>query len=806
MTTITLLISQFSLSHSPRPPQLPSENPVYSISPVTRLPLRIKWWQACLVALLLTLATFGASAANPKRVLILNPFQRDVEPLSTIVSEFRTMLTRDLGEPVDIHDLPLDLARFWGQEGEASLVAFLEGRIKNHPVDLVVTVGPAGAEFAARHRERLFPDTPLLMNIASPRLVPPGILGTNVAIVAHRVNLPGMVEDILRLQPETTNIALVFGSSAIEQFWAEEFRRESQPFTNRVEFTWLNGLSLEQTLKRCAVLPPRSFILHFLFVADADGVACEKNEALLRLHQTANAPLFGYFSSEFGLGPIGGRLFRSSEFAALGALTAIRILRGENPASMPPQVLEAEAPVYDWRELRRWGISEANLPTGSIIKFRQSTFWEQYRWLVIGTGLFCLLQTALIAGLWMNRVKRMQGETEVKIVTEISSKFVNLPADEVDQAIIDALEQICRVLDLDLIALWQYPGEATGDLIATHAYRLQGGPIPDVPLREENFPWARNEVNAGRMIRQANIDKLPAEAAKDRESLREMGIRSSLCIPLSVGGQQPVGVLAFNSIRRQQTWPQPMVKRLELVAQIFGNALARKRADQALRENEQRMTLAADAAHFGVWVYNLAPNQVWGSERWQRLFGFVTGQDIGIEAVLERIHPDDRETVEREVRQALANRSDYVGEFRAVLPDGTLRWIASRGRGFPDDNGTPLRMVGAAIDITERKRAETDAHELRNSLAHAGRVSLLGQLASALAHELSQPLGAILRNTEAAEILLREHSPDLEEIRAIVTDIHADDQRASQVIDHLRSLLKRRSLDRQPVDLQAVIA
>ena len=123
------------------------------------------------------------------------------------------------------------------------------------------------------------------------------------------------------------------------------------------------------------------------------------------------------------------------------------------------------------------------------------------------------------------------------------------------------------------------------------------------------------------------------------------------------------------------------MKRLQLVAQIFANALARKRADQALRESEERMTLAADAAQFGVWVWNIARNQVWGSERWQGLFGFAAGKDVSFEAVIERIHPDDRETVEREVRRALANRSDYAGEFRAVLPDGTQRWIASRGRG-----------------------------------------------------------------------------------------------------------------------------
>ena len=219
--------------------------------------------------------------------------------------------------------------------------------------------------------------------------------------------------------------------------------------------------------------------------------------------------------------------------------------------------------------------------------------------------------------------------------------------------------------------------------------------------------------------------------------------------------------LGLNSTRAERNWPDALVKRLEVVAQIFANALARKRADQVLRENEQRMTLAADAAHFGVWVWNIAPNQVWGSERWQGLFGFVAGKDVSFEAVIERIHPDDRETVEREVRHALANRSDYAGEFRAVLPDGTLRWIASRGRGYADANGTPIRMVGAAIDITERRQSEAALLRQRAELAHLSRVAMLGELSGSMAHELNQPLTAILSNAQAAQRFLAADQADL---------------------------------------------
>ena len=112
----------------------------------------------------------------------------------------------------------------------------------------------------------------------------------------------------------------------------------------------------------------------------------------------------------------------------------------------------------------------------------------------------------------------------------------------------------------------------------------------------------------------------------------------------------------------------------------------------------------------------------------------------------------------------------------------------------PREDG-PL-VLAAVVDITARKRDETEMLRLQAELAHAGRMSTMAQLATGLAHELNQPLGAILRNAEAAELLLARSPPDLEEVRAILADICRDDHRAGEVIDHMRALLKRRGLER----------
>jgi PAS domain S-box-containing protein len=166
-------------------------------------------------------------------------------------------------------------------------------------------------------------------------------------------------------------------------------------------------------------------------------------------------------------------------------------------------------------------------------------------------------------------------------------------------------------------------------------------------------------------------------------------------------------------MRAERDWSDVLVKRLQLVAQIFANALARKRSDQALHESEERITLAAQAAEFGVWAWNIANNQVWGSERWLNLFGFASGSNVSFEDVLQRIHPDDRDMVEQEVRRAVTNLGDYAGEFRTVFLGAAERWISSRGRVYEDAGGKPARMLGAAIDLTERKQME---EQLRDRL------------------------------------------------------------------------------------------
>jgi PAS domain S-box-containing protein len=224
-----------------------------------------------------------------------------------------------------------------------------------------------------------------------------------------------------------------------------------------------------------------------------------------------------------------------------------------------------------------------------------------------------------------------------------------------------------------------------------------------------------------------------------------------------------------------------------------------------LRESEERMTLAAQAASFGVWMWTIETKRVWGSEIWHRLFGFAPDATVGFENVIQRIHPDDRESVETGVQRALADRSDYVVDFRVVLPGGTQRWLVARGRVVADTHGKPARMFGVTVDITARKQADQELVQKRNELAHLSRVTSVSELSGSLAHELNQPLGIILSNAQAAQELLQQNPPVVGEVSEILTDIVAADRRAAEIIQRLRSLLKRGEMSQRSLSLNELI-
>jgi PAS domain S-box-containing protein len=223
-----------------------------------------------------------------------------------------------------------------------------------------------------------------------------------------------------------------------------------------------------------------------------------------------------------------------------------------------------------------------------------------------------------------------------------------------------------------------------------------------------------------------------------------------------------------------------------------------KRAEESLRD-------AAEAANVGIWVWDVVRDKIWITDKGRALFGIGSDARLDYASLTARVHPKDRAARDAAIKHALQNEGEYALEYRVVLSDGQVRWIAGRGR-VEFGGGKPLRMRGVSFDITERRQAELEAARQRNELAHRSRVTLLGELSGSLAHELNQPLGAIVTNANAALRSLGRDRMTREKFREVLEDIVADGRRAGDVIRGIKGMLRKEDGTRQLVSLNDVIA
>jgi PAS domain S-box-containing protein len=291
------------------------------------------------------------------------------------------------------------------------------------------------------------------------------------------------------------------------------------------------------------------------------------------------------------------------------------------------------------------------------------------------------------------------------LISDLSSRFINLPSDQVDAEIEETQRRVCEVLDVDFSSLWQETAEA-GQWTLTHYFSSEELRFPGVGMSgQEYFPWLRSELLSGRSVVVASLEELPDVAAIDRDNLRLFGAKSNLAVPLSVGGTSPIGALCFNGTRAEREWPDELVSRLQLVAQIFANALARRRADHDLRESEARLSLAADSAGIGLWLLDYETETFWVTERARSLFGFGEDEAITIARLRTSVHPDDWGIVSEVIKQGSSGSQTVQVEYR-IRVDGEVRWMSSVGRPQPREEGHPARLMGVSIDVTERRKAQ----------------------------------------------------------------------------------------------------
>lgn len=574
--------------------------------------------------------------ADQWRILLLFSNESMMPASEAIASGFRETIDANIRERRLLFAEYLDADRFPDPEHEARMAAFLSEKYRTTRIDLAVALGPQALAFLASNRPALFPDVPIVFVGINESSRPQWASLPNATGVVSQFDPVKTVELALQLQPRATRVVVVTGASTFDRQWEAVARDKLAPFQDRLVVTYLARRPLAETLSQVGQLPPDTIVLFLTFLEDGAGEKFISREVAERVAAAASTPVYSVYDTYLGRGIVGGYV---STFGAMGAEAArigLRILAGEAPESIPPSAAAATSFTVDWRQLRRWGLSEAGLPPDTVVRFKETSFWDRYRRQALVAIAVVLVQSVLIVGLWLQVRRRRRAETSLRNSEERYRDVVETQA-----------ELICRYL-------------------------------PDGTLTFVNDAYCRY-------------------FGRTRESL---------------------------------------------VGRTF-------------------LELLPEDSHAGALEYVASLSKTSRAETY---------------------------------------------EHQVMRPDGSIGWQQWTDRAVRDAYGRIVEFQGVGRDITELKRAEAEAKERREQVTHLTRVGILGELSSALAHELNQPLTAILSNAQAAQRILVREPVDLAEVREILSDIVAADTRAGEVIRRLRALLQRGEARRQPLDINEVVA
>jgi signal transduction histidine kinase len=431
---------------------------------------------------------------------------------------------------------------------------------------------------------------------------------------------------------------------------------------------------------------------------------------------------------------------------------------------------------------------------------------------------------------------RLRFET---LLSQLSTDLIHVPAMGLAKALEQGLGQVVTFLGADRGALDEHDGGTAGTRVS---WASPG--IDELPwiLDADQFPWTAARLKNHEIVRFARTDELPEAAATDRASYDQVGTRSHVSLPLSAGG--PVlGALSLDAVRDERTWSDELVGRLRLLSEAFANALERRRMELSLadrlafekllssvsttfsnlpaadfdREIERALgrivtfldfdrgslvELARDGTACRTWTIHegmSAEDIPWTVSRIQQgeVVVFARIEELPEDAAVDRSSCAGRGIVSQ-----IALPLPVGGNIVGGLVFGTVR----ADRAWRPDDWRQGRLLGEVFgNALARRQVDIEAQRLRQELAHIGRVSAMGELTASLAHELNQPLTAILNNAQVAQRFLAADVVDVVEMGEILNDIVADNKRAADVIRRLRLLLKKGDLEYVSLDLNELV-
>ena len=365
---------------------------------------------ACTV-LATSIAVCSPVSAATRNIVLLYDERVELPGLSLLDAELGHVLRSGSSEPVEIYREPMDLSRFSSSSYKTLLRDFLRAKYADKKIDVAVAIMPPAFDFLLANGDLIFPGTPIVFGGLDRRQLGTRSLPPNVYGVLIKRQFAPTLELALRLHPTTENVVVISGSSEFDADLLSDAQEEFRPYKERVSFTYLSELSLNQILERVSQLPANSIVLFITMFRDSIGQPLVPHDVVERVSSVTSVPVYGFLDQYLGRGIVGGSLYSSSAVGAEAAKMALPLLTGATP---PQKFVEVSSNkiAFDWRQIQRWGISESRLPSGSEVLFRESTLWEHYSWQIALIIAVILLQAALIAALLREHRRRQLAEVQ----------------------------------------------------------------------------------------------------------------------------------------------------------------------------------------------------------------------------------------------------------------------------------------------------------------------------------------------------------------------------------------------------------
>jgi PAS domain S-box-containing protein len=673
-------------------------------------------------------------------------------------------LQADGSREVAVYTEFLDAVRLSGPRHQANAVRYLSERYADMSLDIVIALGPQALELMYKFGDRIAADVPVVFSAVREVSIGDMPLPPHFTGLVSQFDAMKTVELALALQPTATELVVVTGAAEFDRTWEAWARSELAPFEGGLTLRFLAALPMDDLLAAAASLQQDSIILYLSVLEDGAGQRFVPRDVAAALSKAASAPVYSFYDTYLGQGIVGGFM---DTFESVGAATgeiARRILSGENPAGIGVETSVPDKYIVDWRALQRWGFYESRLPAGTELRYRPPLLWDQHREKVLAALIIAGLQFAFIVALLIERRHRRRVEDTLR-----ESEEATRESEERYRVVAETAADAIVVIDHESTIL--FANQAARKIFGYSVAEMVGNELtmlmPDY-LRRVHQAGMKRYLESG----QRHISWEGVEFPGRHKDGSIMSLELSFAEHLSNGGHR------FTGIVRDVT--------------------ERKRTEERLRESEERYRNVVETQSELICRYLPDTTLTFVNEAYCRYFGKSRQELIGSQFI--SLIPDvARAGVLDRVKVLTERPSNETYQHEVLRPDGTVGWQQWTDHSIPGPDGKVVEIQAVGRDLTDLHRAEEEVRGRREEVAHLTRVAVLGELSGALAHELNQPLTAILSNAQAARRMLARDTPNIIELREILEDIIVDDGRAGEVIRRLRALLKKDAAEVGPV-------